>query len=933
MGSIAEILANAAKLAPAQLVASLASACMDANDNRLDDESLNRLMDELLTVAPDVEPAVLAVIATGLSPDDHHRQVELAFEIASGLPASRQSEFLAELPDRLRTDVERLLAPGHSDTPNLLRRHHSPALAGDERNPPGPEFKITRGTRVAQYEVERLLGRGGMGVVYRARDIKLRRPVALKFLQVGDREASRRFVQEARDTAQCRHENIVTIYDVDEYRGYPYMALEYLEGTTLRAHIGERAPIAHNEVAKLITPVARALECAHEQGIVHRDLKPDNIFITKANGIKVLDFGIAKKLDDEGSRVRTERGHIVGTVRYMSPEQWRGSDIDHRTDLWAVGVILYEMLAGKHPLEDCSQLELATRLTDFDSPMPDIGDAVADLGGLRSVVNRCLRKRKSERFGSATDLLAALQGKPSIAVDPLCETVGADDARAQLAPDSSLDGMPRVPGRPRLGALVALAGLLVAIAVVIAATIGTRSGPEIPTLAEVEGGIALAVLVPASPADTESFTALCDELKDRAPQLVRCIEWPRRVARERLARNAEESGFSLMIWHERDQTVRITSTHPADKSIMTRVPPVQAASVESRRQLAGLAVALGRVAAGDLRSAESVMPEVAPDIVHWRMAVFTWYLRALFGTVHALDPSQIGTVARRCIRDAESREAAFSDWHCALASYLFALRCASCADAKEGLEGVATLGPESLRDAALVALYRGECPDDPHPAIAALTSLDQAWHPDDCSRIGLVGVAACILANHPDARTPKLERLASPDRLSHCPAVLRAIAHGERGMWNAVAGRWQVAADDFWRAWTLDGRNASDLLNWAEAMLHQPLEPGAKARDRVELIGERLVPELVDSRYRVHAAFLRWLATRTRDDAAMLYRLYAELPKNAIGAADEGHTLAQIACPTPEQQSAPCRVYSVLRAPKHEDSEPALRSLLLARGQ
>jgi len=292
------------------------------------------------------------------------------------------------------------------------------------------------GARINQYELIRELGQGGMGTVYLARDTKLGRRVAVKFLQTNQPELAQRFLIEARATARCSHENIVIIYEVGEV-GAPFMALEYIQGQALQKLIegGQKLPVAR--AVELIVPVVRALACAHEQGIVHRDLKPDNVMITETGTVKVLDFGIAKLREaSEGSAAEmriptdaelnmgmrastttgggegmTRAGAIMGTMAYMSPEQWGigGIEIDHRTDIWATGIMLFRMLAGRHPLHPLRGQQLVVTAM-LDQPMPSVRESIAGIpAGLADVIDRCLRKKKEERYENAKDLLRALE--------------------------------------------------------------------------------------------------------------------------------------------------------------------------------------------------------------------------------------------------------------------------------------------------------------------------------------------------------------------------------------------------------------------------------------------------------------------------------------------------------------------------------------------
>ncbi|MGE5181753.1 MAG: protein kinase domain-containing protein [Acidobacteriota bacterium] len=277
--------------------------------------------------------------------------------------------------------------------------------AGDGKTQVDP-IKLAPGLRIEQYELIRELGRGGMGQVFLARDNRLGRRVAMKFLSSGSRKHTERFLVEARATARCSHENIVVIHDVDQYLGKPYMVLEYVEGTTLGKLMAERR-LPVGRTIELIVPVVRALARAHEANIVHRDLKPENIIVTATGTVKVLDFGIAKLASQP---IGEKTGAIIGTLPYMSPEQLGTDEIDHRSDLWAVGIILFEMLAGKHPLEPVTQGTLFASAAAVDEPMPSIGNEVPGLPDrLVQVIDRCLAKPKTARYATAQELCDELE--------------------------------------------------------------------------------------------------------------------------------------------------------------------------------------------------------------------------------------------------------------------------------------------------------------------------------------------------------------------------------------------------------------------------------------------------------------------------------------------------------------------------------------------
>jgi hypothetical protein len=264
-----------------------------------------------------------------------------------------------------------------------------------------------------------------MGTVYLARDTKLGRRVAIKLMQRDQPAFTERFIVEARNTARCSHENIVVIHDVSEFHGNPFMVLEYLKGSTLDGlAAGERMPVGR--VVQLMVPVLRALACAHEHQLIHRDLKPENIFVTESGAIKVLDFGISKLAHESelqpikmatattmemlpaAPRI-TQHGAIIGTLPYLSPEQWHGEELDYRSDLWAIGIILYQLVVGKHPLSPlCRENLLLT--TMLEQPMPSAHDAsVAMPPALADIIDGCLQKYRDKRIASASEALAALE--------------------------------------------------------------------------------------------------------------------------------------------------------------------------------------------------------------------------------------------------------------------------------------------------------------------------------------------------------------------------------------------------------------------------------------------------------------------------------------------------------------------------------------------
>jgi serine/threonine protein kinase len=295
---------------------------------------------------------------------------------------------------------------------------------------------FTTGRQLGSYEIVSLIGAGGMGEVYRARDLQLNRDVAIKVLLnlSTDPVRLRRFEQEARAAAAINHPNILAVYAMGTYEGAPYLVSELLEGETLRQII-KRGPMPVRKVVDYGVQIANGLEAAHEKGIVHRDLKPENVFLTRDGRIKILDFGLAKLTEPahagEGAcltvTTATEPGMVMGTVGYMSPEQVRGDHIDQRTDIFAFGAMLYEMLAGKPAFQQATATESMAAILRDDPP--NILDSVPVLPvGIQRVLQRCIEKGPEQRFHSAADLAFALSSaadtpvsgqRPAMVVPPV----------------------------------------------------------------------------------------------------------------------------------------------------------------------------------------------------------------------------------------------------------------------------------------------------------------------------------------------------------------------------------------------------------------------------------------------------------------------------------------------------------------------------------
>ncbi len=365
------------------------------------------------TLAPSttLPPAVKPVQLTNPIPGASKSRVQAA-------PVGSSKSGISQAPRSSGSSQSMTPVSGDSGS----REHTNPEVQMQE-----PEV----GTRIHHYEVIRLLGRGGMGSVYLARDTRLGRRVAIKFLRTHSPDLTKRFILEARTTAAVQHENIVIIFEVDAWQGMPFMVFEYITGNTLTRIAPESKPVPAPRAVELIVPVVKALAYAHSQGIVHRDLKPDNIMIADSGQTKVLDFGIAKvlqgdekapaavsrprapktSLEDEDESELTQQGAMMGTLSYMAPEQWGiGVAIDHRADIWAVGIMLFKMLTGKHPLDPLKGHQLMVTGM-LDTPMPSMkSKAPPDVPPeLISIVDKCLLKRKEQRFPDAVTLLRALE--------------------------------------------------------------------------------------------------------------------------------------------------------------------------------------------------------------------------------------------------------------------------------------------------------------------------------------------------------------------------------------------------------------------------------------------------------------------------------------------------------------------------------------------
>ncbi|HTA44561.1 MAG TPA: protein kinase [Bryobacteraceae bacterium] len=334
-----------------------------------------------------------------MTPDQWSR-IEALYLAVVDLTTAERVELLNRATPDVRAEVEAMLAaPAKS---NLL----SHTAWGSVTKPVEP--LLAPGVQIGQYRIEAKIGAGGMGMVFRALDTRLQRPVAIKVLSddLADAAAHRRFQREAQAASSLNHPHILTVYDAGEFEGRQYLVTEFISGGTLLDWV-RREPRSWEEITELLAGVADALATSHDAGILHRDIKPDNILITPSGYAKLVDFGLAKLEDSQAKTLTalTAARTIVGTIAYMSPEQASGKALDARSDMFSFAVVLYEMLAGHRPFEARGNLELIQRVIEatpapLDASIPE---------PLRALVMKALEKNPADRFASMRELVIALR--------------------------------------------------------------------------------------------------------------------------------------------------------------------------------------------------------------------------------------------------------------------------------------------------------------------------------------------------------------------------------------------------------------------------------------------------------------------------------------------------------------------------------------------
>jgi serine/threonine protein kinase len=349
------------------------------------------------------------------------QQLEELFHEALRLEPQQRADFLAQARmsnPRLAAAVESLIS-AHEQSDYFL---DTPALEAAAELLEESRPVLATGHVIAQYEIIAPLGRGGMGDVYLANDVKLNRNVALKLLPLRfteSKERLRRFIQEAKAASSLNHPNIITIHEIGEAEGAHFIATEFIEGQTLKQRISQGRMNVGN-ILDVAIQVASALQSAHEAGIVHRDIKPENIMLRPDGYVKILDFGLAKLTEKPGqsrsadSRVdtmvqaRTKPGTVLGTVKYMSPEQARGRILDQRTDVFSLGVVLYEMAAGQIPFSGETSMDTLVSILEKEPP-PLEEYAPGTPAEFQRIVSKALRKNREERYQTIKDLLIDLK--------------------------------------------------------------------------------------------------------------------------------------------------------------------------------------------------------------------------------------------------------------------------------------------------------------------------------------------------------------------------------------------------------------------------------------------------------------------------------------------------------------------------------------------
>jgi eukaryotic-like serine/threonine-protein kinase len=424
-------------------------------------------------------------------------EVMTLFRQVADMPQADRADHYARqrVPDSVREEVESLLKFDSSRDWLLEPPSPQPGTGGvlRHRTAVPPE-------RIGRFEVERLLGRGGMGEVYLARDPVIERPVAIKLIGSAATEnetARRRLVREARTAGRLRHPNIVTIFEAGEHEQQPYIAMEFVPGETLRTLIGRREPLSLRRRLEMIEGACAGLAHAHKVGVVHLDIKPDNLMLDETGVVKVLDFGISRN-----TQADTLTAHVAGTLRYMSPEQIQGRALDHRSDTFSLGCALFELVTYE-PAFTGSTSEIVTRIAN--GPVPRLTERLPGAPpALDTILARAMALDSAERYGDLEELRDELASVRS-AIDPAHDPVAAPAARPEGHQRSATPVAPRSTATMswRRTAVMTAAGVGTVIAIGAGLSLRGFLSPEPSAPAAVPAAVDTA---PAAPAAATAIT-------------------------------------------------------------------------------------------------------------------------------------------------------------------------------------------------------------------------------------------------------------------------------------------------------------------------------------------------------------------------------------------------------------------------------------------